>query len=123
MPRITVIAGRGHNPSATRERQQGPDFCPGAQEAGSHPEGRRMWREAVAAVGGGGFEAGREIAYMGGGGRERLDPGGGSAWDLRARSCSLLLSECPSPHPAWCDCFLCLGRRGGHEEAVGFRGA
>lgn len=55
MPRITVIAGRGHNPSATRERQQGPDFCPGAQEAGSHPEGRRMWREAVAAVGGGLF--------------------------------------------------------------------
>lgn len=39
VPRITVIAGRGHNPSATRERQQGPDFCPGAQEAGSHPEG------------------------------------------------------------------------------------
>ena len=35
MPRITVIVGRGHN----RGRQPGPDFCPGAQEAGSHPEG------------------------------------------------------------------------------------
>ena len=30
-----VIVGRGHN----RERQLGTDFCPGAQEAGSHPEG------------------------------------------------------------------------------------
>lgn len=29
-----------------------------------------MWREAAAAVGGGGFEDGWEIASMGGGGRD-----------------------------------------------------
>ena len=31
-----------------------------------------MWREAAAAVGGGGFEAGQEIASMGGGGRDEI---------------------------------------------------
>ena len=66
MPRIMVIVGRGHN----RERQLGTDFCPGAQEAGSHPEGgvcgekQRPLLEEV------GSRPAGEIASMGGGSRD-----------------------------------------------------